>query len=303
MYKSQAHLTRDSTVNGKVALGVESLESRDCPSTVNITNGTLTVLGTAASETITVSNTSTAIVVDGRAYSRAGVSRVVISAGAGNDTIINNSAFISFIYGGMGNDTIYGGTNTDYIFGGSGADKLYGRNGNDTIWGGGGVDVVSGGAGTNVVREGSPVRVQSNTAIELEIIRLVNVERGKVGLPPLKVSNALNYATMLHSTDMAAMSPVVGGVQAMQHTLFGTVRPQVSDRFDLAGYDTWSSSFAGGENIAYGFTSAASVVAAWMGSAGHRANILNTNFTEIGVSVRASANGGLYFTQNFGKQT
>jgi len=290
-------------VNRKATLGVESLESRDCPATVNVLNGTLTVLGTAASETITISNTSTAIVVDGRAYSRAGINRLVVSAGAGNDTIINNSNFTSYLYGGNGNDTIHGGTSTDVIYGGSGNDKLYGRNGNDTIWGGGGVDVVNGGAGTNVVQEGSPVRVQSNTAIELEIIRLVNVERRKVGLPPLAVSNALNYAATLHSQDMAAMSSVVGGVQAMQHTLVGTTRPQVSDRFDLAGYDTWSKSFAGGENIAYGFTSAASVVAAWMKSGGHRANILSANFTEIGVGVRANASGGLYFTQNFGKQT
>jgi uncharacterized protein YkwD len=39
---------------------------------------------------------------------------------------------------------------------------------------------------------------------------------------------------------------------------------------------------------------------AWMNSPGHRANILNPNFTRIGVAARANANGTLFYTQNFG---
>jgi len=56
-----------------------------------------------------------------------------------------------------------------------------------------------------------------------------------------------------------------------------------------SGYDTWTRSYAYGENIAFGYSSAAEVVAAWMNSPGHRANILSPFFTEIGVSVLADA--------------
>jgi len=295
--------TRDAVVSRKPVLGVEVLESRDCPATVNIVSGTLTVTGTDASETITLRHTSTAIIVDGIAYPKAGVFRVVVSAGDGDDIIRDGSGYGAFLYGGHGDDIIYGNGGNDKLYGSSGNDQLFGGGGNDIIWGGGGVDVADGGDGVNSVSEGSPVRVLANTAIESQIIQLVNVERVNVGLAPLTTSNALNYAASLHSQDMATFSGILGGVQAMQHTLYGTARPELTNRLDLSGYDTWTSSFTFGENIAFNFTTAASVMASWMNSPGHRANILNANFTEIGVSVRASASGALYFTQNFGKQT
>ncbi|MCE9562455.1 MAG: hypothetical protein K8U57_10420 [Planctomycetes bacterium] len=287
----------------KIALGVNLLEGRDCPSTVNIVNGTLTVTGTDGNDTITLRHTATTIIVDGTSYSNAGINRIVVSAGEGDDVIRDGSGYGAFLYGGDGDDTIYGNGGNDKLYGSSGDDKLYGGADNDIIWGGGGTDIVDGGAGVNTVNEGSPVRVQANSSIETQIIQLVNVERAKVGLPALTVSNALNYAARLHTQDMAALSPVLGGAEAMQHTLYGTARPEIPNRLDLAGYDTWTSSFSYGENIAYGFTSAATVMTGWMNSPGHRANILNANFSEIGVSVVADATGGLYFTQDFGKQT
>ncbi|MFO0822433.1 MAG: CAP domain-containing protein [Gemmataceae bacterium] len=287
----------------KPALGLEVLESRECPATVNITNGTLTVTGTAASETITLGHTTTTITVDGVPFPKAGITRVVVTAGAGNDLIRDGSGLGAFLYGGLGNDTINGNGGADRIYGGAGNDILNGGDGDDILWGGGGTDTMNGGAGLNTVKEGSPVRTRPSTAMEAEIIQLVNIERGKVGLPPLAFNNALSYAADLHSQDMAALSTVLGANQAMQHTLYGTARPEIPNRLDLAGYDTWTNSFAYGENIAYGYASAASVMNAWMNSAGHRANILSANFAEIGVSVRADANGVLFFTQVFGKQT
>jgi len=55
------------------------------------------------------------------------------------------------------------------------------------------------------------------------------------------------------------------------------------------------------ENIARtGSPSASGVMNAWMGSAGHRANILNPNLTHIGVGVVQGSDGRWYWTQNFG---
>ena len=284
-------------------LGVEFLEGRDCPSTVNISLGTLTVTGTDGNDTIVLRHTPTTIIVDGTSYSKAGIVRVVVTAGDGDDVIRDGSGYGTFLYGGDGDDVIYGNGGHDKLYGSSGNDKLYGGADNDIIWGGGGTDIIDGGEGTNTLTQGSPVRVQANSTIESQIILLVNVERAKVGLPALAVSNALNYAALLHTQDMVSLSPVLGGTQAMQHTLYGTARPDVSNRLDLAGYDTWTSSFSYGENIAYNFATAAEVMTGWMNSPGHRANILNSNYTEIGVSVRADATGALYFTQDFGKQT
>lgn len=54
-----------------------------------------------------------------------------------------------------------------------------------------------------------------------------------------------------------------------------------------------------GENIAQGYTSVSAVTAGWMGSAGHRANILNPSFKAISVGVAQAANGTYYWVENF----
>ena len=61
-----------------------------------------------------------------------------------------------------------------------------------------------------------------------------------------------------------------------------------------AGYvwRTW------GENVAYGQADCAAVIAAWMASAGHRANILNPAFTDIGIAVAIGSNGYKYWTMD-----
>ena len=138
--------------------------------------------------------------------------------------------------------------------------------------------------------------------MESEIIRLVNVQRDLAGLPPLTVNLRLNAAASLHTQDMVSISNLYGPNVGMQHTLYGTPRPEVSDRLDTVGYDTWTTAFSWGENIAYGYSSAAAVMDAWMNSTGHRANILSTSFREIGVSVGVDSGGRLFFTQVFGYQ-
>ena len=65
----------------------------------------------------------------------------------------------------------------------------------------------------------------------------------------------------------------------------------MADRINRHGYQ-WRRL---AENIAYGYRTASSVVAGWMNSSGHRANILNCDLTEIGVGFH-----NFYWTQNFG---
>ncbi len=72
------------------------------------------------------------------------------------------------------------------------------------------------------------------------------------------------------------------------------------DRIAAAGYEAWSW----GENIAAGYTSPQSVVDGWMNSPGHRANILNSGFCDIGVGYAydGESHYRYYWTQNFGRQ-
>ncbi|HVL12119.1 MAG TPA: CAP domain-containing protein [Gemmata sp.] len=287
----------------KKSLSLESLEPRDCPATANLFNGVLTVLGTNASETIVVSRSGTSIVAAGQSFAAALVSRVLISGAGGNDVIRDNSDLSAVIYGGEGNDTIYAGRGHDTIYGGKGADTIYGERGSDVIYGGAQADVLDGGAGANAIYHGVPAANRANTAMELEIIRLVNSYRAANGLGALTANGRLNAAAELHSLDMAAIGSVYGANVGMQHTLFGTTRPEVVHRLAAAGYDSWTYSYAWGENIAYGYTSARAVMTAWMESPGHRANILSNSFSEIGVSVVRGSDGILYFTQNFGRRT
>jgi uncharacterized protein YkwD len=77
----------------------------------------------------------------------------------------------------------------------------------------------------------------------------------------------------------------------MSHT--GSDGSSPGDRITRAGY-TWS---AYGENVAYGYATPEQVMNGWMNSPGHRANILNCSFKEIGVGL---AQPGSYWTQDFG---
>jgi uncharacterized protein YkwD len=70
----------------------------------------------------------------------------------------------------------------------------------------------------------------------------------------------------------------------------------MGDRIQNAGY-LFSSA---GENVAYGFGDAAAVMSGWMNSEGHRQNILNPNYKEIGIGYAQGADGRPYWTQDFG---
>jgi uncharacterized protein YkwD len=278
---------------------MDVLEARDTPAVVNVTGGILTVLGTSGDDVILLKRSGTNIQVldDGvvrQEVALTAVRKIIIDGDMGNDRIgVQNSIKkLTFIYGGKGNDVIRGGGARDNIYGGDGADNLNGRGGNDRIFGGSNADIINDNKGTNVINQASPTFAYSMDALENQVLALVNAERLSRGLTALTANVQLSFAAKFH-----------GGQQAKHevaaHVLGGVNAPTPSSRLDFAGYDAWTLY---GENVAVGFTTAPEVVTAWMNSQAHRDNILNPNFTEIGIGVVADKFGNLYWTQVFADQ-
>ncbi|MFE0808626.1 CAP domain-containing protein [Streptomyces sp. NPDC058794] len=121
---------------------------------------------------------------------------------------------------------------------------------------------------------------------EAQVLSLVNEERTAAGCSPVTANDRLTRAADDYSDVMAS-----SGV--MSHT--GPDGSTMTTRVEAAGYQ-WSTL---GENIARGQADAASVMESWMNSPGHRANILNCSFKELGVGVHFG-DGGPWWTQNFG---
>ncbi|MEU6770929.1 CAP domain-containing protein [Streptomyces sp. NPDC046759] len=130
----------------------------------------------------------------------------------------------------------------------------------------------------------TPKPAATASGLTARVVQLVNAERAKVGCRPLTVDAELTKAAQAHSADMAAH-------RNMSHT--GSDGSSPADRITRAGY-AWS---AYGENVAYGFATPDQVMTAWMNSPGHRANILNCSFRQIGVGL---AQPDSYWTQDFG---
>jgi len=137
----------------------------------------------------------------------------------------------------------------------------------------------SGGSGTSGGSGGSD-------GPEARVLALVNQERASAGCSPVTSNAELTQAADDYS-DVMARSGV------MSHT--GPDGSTMTTRVEAAGYE-WSTL---GENIARGQADAASVMESWMNSPGHRANILNCSFKELGVGVHFG-DGGPWWTQNFG---
>jgi Ca2+-binding RTX toxin-like protein len=130
----------------KAATGGASVASR--------AGGTVTMNGTAAADTMTVTNSPSPLVL---VATRGGVTSVFSSAlvtaltlnGGDNDDIINVSSvnLPSVLNGGNGNDKLTGGGGNDQLLGGAGNDSLVGNGGNDRLDGGEGNDTGVGGNG------------------------------------------------------------------------------------------------------------------------------------------------------------
>lgn len=116
-----------------------------------------------------------------------------------------------------------------------------------------------------------------------QVVKLVNAERAKAGLAKLKLDSSISAAAQVRAREI---------VKSFSHT-----RPNGAS-FTTALTEQKISYRRAGENIAWGQKTPEQVVNAWMNSEGHRANILNSNFTSIGIGCYESS-GTLYWTQLF----
>lgn len=135
--------------------------------------------------------------------------------------------------------------------------------------------------------------VTSDGSFEVQLADLINQERGNEGISPLVYQSPLAAASRGHSHDMACNS-------FFSHT--GSDSSSPASRAVDQGYSFTTI----GENIYAGsgpYNSPDQAFNAWMNSPGHRTNMLNPEFTEIGVghAFCASSPYGGYFTAMFGK--
>ena len=124
-------------------------------------------------------------------------------------------------------------------------------------------------------------------SVQNQVIQLVNAQRAKAGCRALKLDLRLSRAAQLHSIDMAKR-------RYFSHTTPDGVT--FAQRIRAQGYPGSRI----GENIAAGYPTPATVMAAWMKSPGHRANILDCRYTAIGVGAAVGGPYRYYWTQDFG---
>ena len=129
------------------------------------------------------------------------------------------------------------------------------------------------------------------SAYSNEVLRLVNIERANVGVAPLVLDEALCNAANMRAIEMDCTG------------VFGHKRPNGNSCFEV--YDIcnveWQS--ACGENIAAGQATPEDVMKSWLGSAGHKANILSPEYTKMGLGYSNSGCGAgeysYYWAQEF----
>lgn len=121
---------------------------------------------------------------------------------------------------------------------------------------------------------------------QLEVLNLVNAERKRQGLQELVLSHTLNGVAMKKAQDMR------------DKNYFSHTSPTYGSPFEMLQQFGVNYSYAG-ENIASGQKSAQQVMDDWLNSSGHRANILNPNYTELGVGYVEGGSYGTYWVQLF----
>lgn len=130
----------------------------------------------------------------------------------------------------------------------------------------------------------SRVQRQADTSkFPSEVLRLVNAERAKVGLQPLRYANDLAASALIRAREI----PIKFSHTRPNGSKCFTAMPQIGHIL--------------GENLAGGQTTPQKVVEAWMNSETHRANILNKQFRELGVVYYYQANSKFkhYWVQHF----
>ncbi|MFJ7747452.1 CAP domain-containing protein [Peribacillus sp. NPDC097295] len=126
----------------------------------------------------------------------------------------------------------------------------------------------------------------SSKSIEQQVLDLVNAERAQAGLKELKMDEELSNVAKAKSEDMR------------DNNYFSHTSPTYGSPFDMMKSFGINYTYAG-ENIAAGQTSPSAVMKSWMNSAGHKANILNKNYTHIGIGYVKGGTYSRYWTQQF----
>jgi hypothetical protein len=115
-----------------------------------------------------------------------------------------------------------------------------------------------------------------------QVVQMVNAQRGAHGLPALNVSGQLTWAANRRSVIQATNN-------SMNHDGWDTV-------IRASGYQGGML----GENVAYGFPTPDGVMNGWMGSQGHRDNILSPSYHDIGAGCAFTRGHVAFWTQDFG---
>jgi uncharacterized protein YkwD len=130
----------------------------------------------------------------------------------------------------------------------------------------------------------------NNASLSSQVLSLINQHRAQMGLSQLVISPTLSGAAIWKARHMAAYNYMAHDDPAPP------VARTTADRIATCGY----RSGGWGENIAYGYTTAQSVVDAWLASPGHKANIENPSYVSTGIGAAPSAANGVFWAQDFG---
>ena len=139
-------------------------------------------------------------------------------------------------------------------------------------------------------RRPAPPPARSLATIVDSVFILTNRERTRASLTPLRRNGELARAAQIHAEQMAAAGKLA-------HDLPGARFPTLASRLKVVGYGYRNV----GENVAEGYTSGAALMAGWMTSAPHRANVLSARYTETGVGMARSRTGRTYHAQVFAR--
>jgi len=138
----------------------------------------------------------------------------------------------------------------------------------------------------------SPRQPFNNADAQKQVLDATNAERAKVGCSPLVADSKLNSSADGHAEDMAAKNYFAHNSQDGR---------TFDQRISAAGFKFGSA----GENLAVGQSTVSKLLQDWMASPGHRKNIVNCDYTNLGVGYAFSNYGGVskhYWVQNFASQ-
>ena len=133
-------------------------------------------------------------------------------------------------------------------------------------------------------------RTAGTSRIAADVIELTNVQRAHQHRTTLHANPRLIRAAQIQAEQMAR-------ARTLAHVLPHAAYPSAKDRLAAADY-RWQTY---GENVALGQSGAADAVRSWMHSRGHRTNILNADFSEIGAGYATDTAGRPYYVQLFAR--